>query len=239
VISHVPLNFTSDEDYWRIGVKYGLLDYAAMRAVDADAARLQDREIEDLRQSDRLSPPLRERLFAWGFPSFYFDSLIHGFIAGRWMLNRAGLRDTLLSSGHTLIGRAPGSSDVASEGHALTYRPSPLVDLYFSRTLALLQEWGVPVIFLTMPVNHATYTRILPKFRDQFAAYLRAKAKQYSVLHVIGPTIPCWPDRFFGDVAHFKARGAEAYSRALDPWLKRALAGNIPDNLPDRCAATQ
>ena len=70
---------------------------------------------------------------------------------------------------------------------------------------------------------------------DHFAAYLEARPN-IPDLHVIGPAIPCWPDRFFGDAWHFNAQGAELYSRALGTWLATCLPANRAKELPDLCA---
>ena len=235
VIAHGALKFTSDSDYWVFSARTGFLDYSQMRAVDADAARLHDSELQDLRKGDQLRPALRDFLFAARFPGFYFDSLVNGFVAARLHHNREALRDSLLSYGHALFGTAPGSSGIAAEAHGGSYAASPLVDLYFSRTLALLAKHGVPVILLSIPINHATYAQTSPRLGEQFSAYLQAKAKQYPGLHVVGPAIPCWPDEFFGDAWHFNARGADAYSRELGPWLRKVMDGGAIRDLPGRC----
>jgi hypothetical protein len=236
VIAHSALKFTGDSDYWASFVRNGFLDYSDMQEVDRDAAGLHDREIIDLQPADQLRPALREFLFAVRFPPFYFGSLANGFIAARWRHNRDVLRDNLLSSGHALFGNRPGSSDLAGEGRNPVYRTSPLVDLYFSRTLALLADRGIPVVFLSMPINHATYTRMPPEFSEQFRAYLRTKARQSPDLRVVGPAIPCWPDKFFGDAWHFNAQGAAEYSRWFGVWLRDVLAGETAKDLPNVCA---
>ncbi len=237
VIAHGALKFSADSDYWHFSARTGFLDFSDMRAVDADAARLGDNEIRALAQSDHLPLALREALFAMRFPAFYFDSLTNSFGAARWQHNDSAMHAALLSSGHALFGNAPGSSEVAADGFATAYTVSPLVDLYFSRTLALLAQRGVPVIVLSIPVNHATYVRMHAQVRQAFAAYLRRKAEQFPNLRVVGPAIPCWPDRFFGDAWHLNADGAIAYSTALGVWLRTALAGAQATELPGRCAA--
>jgi hypothetical protein len=236
VIAHSALEFTGDSDYWVFSAKMGFLSYAEMRAVESDAARLHDRSIEDLRRGDGIAAPIRDALFALRFPPFYFDSLLHGFIAARLRHNQNAMRDTLQSSGHALFGTDAGSNEHAGEADVSAFAPSPLVDLYFSRTLTLLAKHHVPVIVLTMPVNHATYLRVQPELRDRFSTYLQTKAKQYPGLHIVGPTLSCWPDTFFGDGWHFNGAGADAYSRELDPWLSHVLSGGTPHDLPDHCA---
>jgi hypothetical protein len=235
VIAHGALKFSSDSDYWVFSARSGFLNLAQMRAVDADAARLNDNELMDMRRGDGLRPALRELLFALRFPPFYFDSLVNGYFVLRWQHNRQAMRDALQSSGHAFFGTAAGSSELAIEAGPQRYSTSPLVDLFFSRTLSLLAKHGIPVVVLTMPINHATFARARPELGKQFAAYLRTKARQYPNLRVVGPAIPCWPDQFFGDAWHFNARGAEAYSRELDPWLRQVLVNSAPRPLPNHC----
>jgi hypothetical protein len=235
VIAHGPLKFSSDSDYWASFVRNGVLNYADMREVDHNAALLHDKGIQDLIPGDQMRPFLRELLYSIRFPAFYFDSLVNGFVAARWQHNRNALRENLQSSGHALFGTASGSSEVAVEGSDVTFRASPLIDWYFSRTLEMLTERGIPVIVVSMPINHATYTRMPAELSDHFGSYLRGKAKQFPGLHVVGPTIPCWPDEFFGDAWHLNARGAELYSRSLGAWLAEFLGGKTPKELPNLC----
>ncbi len=235
VIAHGAMKFSSDSDYWTSFVRNGVLDYADMREVDRDAAALHDTEILDLAHGDQIKPALREFLYSMRFPAFYFDSLIHGFVAARWQHNRSALRENLSSSGHSLFGTASGSSEIAGEGPNSNFNASPLIDLYFSRTLEMLSKRGVKVIFVTMPVNHATYVQIPQRLGENFGAYLRGKAAQFPGLHVVGPTIPCWPDEFFGDAWHFNASGAELYSRTFGRWLVEFLSGEAPAELPNLC----
>jgi hypothetical protein len=235
VIAHGPLKFSSDSDYWASFARNGVLNYADMREVDHDAAMLHDTGIQELIPGDQMRPALRELLYSIRFPAFYFDSLVNGFVAARWQHNRNALRENLESSGHALFGTASGSSEVAAEGMHVTYRASPLIDWYFSRTLEMLAERGIPVIYVSIPINHATYARMPGDLSDHFGGYLRSKAKQFPGLHVVGPTIPCWPDEFFGDAWHLNARGAELYSHTLGTWLAEFLGGKTPKELPNLC----
>lgn len=235
VIAHGALKFSNDSDYWVFGARTGFLSYGDMREVDGDAAQVHDDHIELLRQQDQLPTILRERLFSLRFPAFYFDSLVNGVVAIRWRHNRNALHDALRSSGHAFFGTALGSSGIAAEGHAQAYQTSPLVDLYFSRTLALLAQRGVPVYFLSMPLNQATYDRTPRELKEQFGSYLLGKQKEFPGLHVVGALLSCWPDRFFGDAWHFNALGASEYSRVLGELLRNALTGGPSEALPDRC----
>lgn len=233
VIAHGALKFTADSDYWRFGARMGFFSYRDMRGIEADAARLHvaaggasaDDTLARPEEGDHLPPRLRAALYAWRFPMFYFNSLLHGYVAGRWRHNRAAQEAALAASGHALFGTDPGSDEPASEAGATAFAPAPLIDSYYARTLALLQARHVPVVLLAMPVNHATYVRTSPRFRAQFAAYLHATAGRFDNVTVMGPAVACWPDAAYGDAWHFNAAGAEAFSRALGARLVRMQAG--------------
>ena len=235
VIAHGASKFTGDSDYWRFGARTGFFSYDDMHSVERDADRLHDSSLEDLQYGDHLLPWLRDWLYSVRFPTLYFNSLVHGYIAGRWRHNAAAYEDNLKSSGHALFGTAEGSSDIVPEATAREFKASPLIDLYFTRTLALLAEQHIPVLILPMPINHATYMRSQPQLRDQFAAYLQTQARSFDNVILSGPPITCWPDAFYGDAWHFNAAGAEAFSRQLDVFLAHILAGTGTGPLPGRC----
>jgi hypothetical protein len=239
VIAHGALKFASDSDYWVFSARAGFLDYGEMQSVQAEAARLHDHELEDLRVGDEFGPAERDRLFAVRFPPFYFDSLVNGFLFARWYSNRQSMAQALQTSGHMTFGAASGDSGVAGEGGISEFQPSPLIDLYFDKTLALLAAHHVPVIFLSMPVNQATFDQIPPQLQQKFAAYLQAKENQFPGLRVIGPPIPCWPNRFYGDSWHFNETGATAFSRELGLWLQAELAGGHAQSPPNHCNAAE
>jgi hypothetical protein len=232
VIAHSAAKFGGDSDYWTSFARNGFLDYADMRQVDRDAADLHDNEIRSLPSMDHLQPALRDFLFAVHFPPLYFGSLVNGFIAVRWNHNHDALRESLLSSGHAIFGNDRGSSSITSEGRNPIFEISPLENLYFSRTLALLADRGIPVLLSSIPINRSTYLRMPPEFASRFDNYLQAEARYFPNIHVASPVMSCWPDRFFGDAWHFNTQGATAYSHELGVWLRDELANGTMGNPP-------
>ncbi|HET8995616.1 MAG TPA: hypothetical protein VFN42_03020 [Acetobacteraceae bacterium] len=235
VIAHGALKFSADADYWRFGARTGFFRYDDMRRVDGDAARLHDDGIERLTADDHLQPWLRDRLYAVRLPMFYFSSLLHGYVAARWRHNLAAEEDALQSYGHALFGTAAGSSGIASEAGVDEFRASSLINLYYTRTLAMLQARHVAVVVLTMPVNQATYMQSQPQFRGQFAAYLHAEAASFDNVNLSASAIGCWPDAYYGDAWHFNAVGAAVFSRAFGVFLVRLLHGEPAEAPLHRC----
>lgn len=224
LLAHSPLKYSSDSDYWTFDARTGFLSYGEMRAVETEARRLHDDQLERERSGDHLPGALRDFLFRVGFPPFYFDSLLNAIVAARLGTNQAALRDNIASGGYGQFGTAPGSSKPATEAGA-GFSRSPLIDAYLSRTLRLAAKRGVPVYAVSVPINDATCAQMPKSLRDDFRAYLDAKAAVYPGLRVVDPVLPCWDNSFFGDAWHLNAKGARLYSQALGGWLRNIYGG--------------
>ena len=232
VIAHSPLKYASDGEFWTFGAKMGFFSLRELLGILATAARLGESGV--FSGPERMPASVGARLFAWRFPGFYVDSLIHGGIAARWLHNRRSESEAIASSGYLLFGRANGSAGLATEAGVASFAASPTVDHYLDLTLEALARRGVPVVLMTMPVNRATFQSSTAAMRGQFDAYRRRKAQQFAGVTVLGPPLPCWPDTAFGDAWHFNAAGSAAFSKALTSSLRAVLAG-APAPFPDRC----
>ncbi len=235
LIAHSAVKYTEDTDFWSFSARAGFLSHADIRRVEIDAARLHDPQLELAKGGLQLSPWLRDALFALRFPPIYFRSLTDGFVGLRWWHNRAALQAAVASRGQALFGQSSGSALVADEVNFGPFRAMPLTDLYFSKTLALLADRQVPVVVLTMPINHATHELTSPELASRFSRYLHDKAGGLKNILSIDGHLPCWPDSYFGDAWHFNQRGAEAYSRVLDERLQALLTGSNDYSPLDRC----
>ena len=235
IISFGIGHFVRPDLFWQRSVAYGFLDFADLEELRLASASLNDESIYRMQLTDGLAPRLRAALYAVRFPSLYFGNLLHGGVFLRLPENLAGLRRAEQSRGQYFFGTAPGDSVVALEGHIDAFRPLPVLDWYFDRTLAMLAARGVTVDFVSTPMNETTWHSVRPAVAEAFAAYLREYAQRYPNLHIIGPLLPHWPDRYFGDsFSHLNPEGSALFSRAFAAWL----SGKTPDAPPDLRAAS-
>ena len=157
------------------------------------------------------------------FPAYYFSSLVHAGVGLRWSHNRQVLAETLAARGQAYFGTAPGSDVVALEGRMARFQVLPVLDVYFDRLLAVLNSHGIEALFLAMPINDATFSKVDPALRDGFAAFLSTYENRYPGFHVAGDVMSHWPDRFFGDqFCHLNPEGAERFSAQLAQRLQEA-----------------
>ena len=220
IVSLGANHFAVPDLFWERTVRFGFLDQHDLAEFERLSHRLGDNSYQP-RRSDGLPSSWLGKLYAMRFPPFYFSSLLKGGVFLRWWQNRAMLAHSHDTRGQYFFGTEHGSGIVAAEGRLHGFTPLPVLDHYFARMLTLLAARGVPVDFVAMPMNQATWESVRPAVRDAFAAYLAAYAARYDNFHVVGEVMPHWPNRWFGDeFAHLNPAGARRFSAALADWLQ-------------------
>ena len=213
ILSFGPAHFARPDLFWERSVAFGFVGPRGVARLGRVSARLGDPSIERLRLPPGEPARLRAALYAVRFPTLSFAPLIRGGVFLRWWENRARLRQVLAARGQYFFGTAPGSSAVAEDAALRRFRPLPVLDWYFRALLALARSRGVPVDFVAMPVNAATFRAVRPAVRRAFAAYLAHAAAGDPGFRVVGPVMPHWPDRYFGDgFSHLNPEGARRFS---------------------------
>ncbi len=237
VISLDAGHFAEPDLFWERSARFGFLDADDLQAVRRVARQSGDGSFDNPRRADGLPASLRGRLYGWRFPSVYFNGLVRGGVVLRWWRNRATYASVLAARGQYFFGREAGSSVVAAEGHMAEFVPLPVLDRYFDQMLALLAAHGIPADFIAMPMNRATGRSVRPAVRAGFAAYLARYEARYPGFRVLGPAMPDWPDRYFGDgFSHLNPHGAAL----LSAWFGSCLLERLDDDPdPARCNRAQ
>ena len=220
----MPTHFVYHDLFWERSVRYGLMSASDIAGCAKPRTRPATcRSMTAATRSTRFPLPIRDWLYRARFPALYFANLVHGGGFLRWSRNQQILHDTLAAEGHYFFGTDNGSDIVAAEGHLKAFQPLPILDHYFNKLLALLNDRGIDAEFIAMPMNDATWHRIHPQVRDQFDAYLQSYERRYPRFQVTGDIMPHWPDRFFGDqFCHLNVEGAERFSDQLAQRLQAA-----------------
>ncbi len=232
VIAHSASMYPEDKFFWSLFASSGLLSTADIHAVEANARALGDDELEHAERPSAVPLAFLPTLYAVRFPPLYFGVLTGGYVAARWRYNERALHEVIASSGRSPFGTADGSDAVSDEAQMADWHVSPLVNLYLSRTLALLAAHHVPVVILTMPINASTCEQMPPVVQPRFSAYLTKIAQANPNVELADSTIPCWPDQFYGDAWHFNLSGTLAYSRKLQSVLATLLRDNEEASKP-------
>ncbi len=223
IISIGPTHFVSPDLFWERSVRYGHFSAIDLAVLREASRRSGDMSVYARNPVDELPLLIRDWLYEVRFPTLYFASLGHGGGALRWSRNQQVLQETLAARGQYFFGTDHGSEVVASEGHLSAFRVLPILDHYFNRLLALLNERGIEANFVAMPLNDATWSQVHPEVRDAFLGYLKSYERRYPGFHVASDIMPHWPDRFFGDrFCHLNIEGAERFSDQLAQRLQAA-----------------
>jgi hypothetical protein len=224
VISFDAGHFAVPDLFWERTVKFGFVGLDDLALLRRLARETGDTSLANPKLPDGLPTALRGWLYAWRFPPLYFNSLATGGLFLRLWRNQAAYAEALATRGQYFFGRDAGSSMVAIEGRMTAFHPLPVLDRYFDRILALLAARGIPADFIAMPMNQATGRAALPGVRSGFAAYLAGYQARYPGFHVVGPAMPAWPDRYFGDgFSHLNPEGAALWSMRFGRCLQARL----------------
>jgi hypothetical protein len=234
VISLDAAHFAKPDLFWERTVKFGFVGPADLELLRRLISETGDASLAAPKLPDGLPSALRGWLYAWRFPPLYFGSLAKGGLFLRLWRNQAAFAAALEARGQYFFGIDDGSSTVAVEGHMAAFVPLPVLDHYFDRMLALLAARRIPADFIAMPMNQATGRAVLPAVRAGFAAYLARYEARYPGFHVVGPAMPAWPDRYFGDeFSHLNPEGAALLSMRFGQCLQGRLEqASEPDCVP-------
>jgi hypothetical protein len=223
IISLDPGHFTRPDLFWERSVRFGFMSAADIATLRDATRQTGDGSVYEAHHADGLPTVLRDWLYRIRFPPLYFSSLLHGGLSMRWAGNERLLAATLSARGHYYFGTDAGSAAVAADGRIDSFQPSPILDHYFDRLLSVLDQHGIEALFIAMPVNEATWDKVLPGVREQFAAYLSGYERRYKRFHVAAGIMPRWPNRLFGDqFCHLNREGAERFSAELAQRLQEA-----------------
>jgi hypothetical protein len=228
IVSIGPSHFTGDPLFWANGVGYGLLSFS-----DIMEARARSRELGDTNLFGPTSPGdidaiLKGCLYAVRFPSYYFPSVLHARVFGRYQGNAALLRESQASRGHSYYGTANGAEGRDPEADIKVFAPLKILDDYFDRTLALFQSRNIPVYFIAMPHNEASARLYTPEMKQGFTDYLNHYAAKYPNFHVLGDLMPVYPSSDFGDPWHLNPQAAPVWSDHVAQMLNDARVPGGP-----------
>lgn len=217
VISLVADHFGPfDRYFWINDLRYGFIAPGELLEAEHTAATLGDTQsFTTARTPDGLSGRVRDWMYGIRFPSLYFSSLVQGQVFGRNASNRARLAAVLQARGFAEY-RPVAAANAANAGDE-PLRPgftkTPLQAAEFEQTLQLLQDKGVEVGLLIMPVKQTAAPDAA--LEAAYLAYLDTVAQRFPGVRLVTSSIPRWPARMFADGAHLAGPGARLFTERL------------------------
>jgi hypothetical protein len=166
---------------------------------------------------------VRDWLYALRFPSLSFSNLARGQVFRRLDSNTARFADILLRRGFVPYPVLPPTDKTGPEATLTSFVTTGLQIVSFERTLAALQDNGIPAALLLMPIKQSTRTAMAPAMETAYLNYLRSLAARFGNVSLIGDHIPGWPSALFTDEVHLNPRGAERLTSRLAACLEGGL----------------
>jgi hypothetical protein len=224
ILSLSPEMVMQPSFFWNRTGLYGVLTFAQLEEIRQRSRALGDTSIYRPAKFGDWDAMLDNLLHAIDFPSFYTTYVVSELAIGRLRANRATADETLRAGGQHGYGTADGCDDVAADAEIRDFVPSPLLREYFGRLLDAYAARGIPVDFVAVPMNRATYDRMRADVVAGFQAYLDGLAAAHPNFRLLTGAVAALDDRYFGDSTHLNREGAELVSRRVEALLARSDA---------------
>jgi hypothetical protein len=221
------------EFLWRNAARYGYIGYRDLREISAVAASLGDHSVETIDTGDGLGGMARDALYAMGFLSIHFNSLLHGEIFRRYDLNIEHMKAVSRARGYRPYLTPNDPDKIGDEAKQDRFTVLPVQDVFFRRTLELLAAHGTRVEYLNMPITASTSSHLTVQHLSGWRAYIASYEAKFPNFRQLGTLPTVWPDRWFNDRHHLGPAGAKAFSAKLAKCLMPEAAGEPCDLTAD------
>jgi hypothetical protein len=223
-----PEQAMSSRYFWDRTGLYGVLTFDDLEEIRHRSRALNDTNIYGPPKFADLDAVIGNVLHAADFPSYDTTYIVRHYAIGRLGDNNKVAAETLAANGQHYYGAENGSDGISDDAKLTSFAPSPLLKEYFGRMLDDYQAHGVPVYFIAVPMNKATYDRMHPGVIEGFQAYLESLAAAHPNFKVIGPAVAPLDDRYFGDSTHLNVAGAELVSHKVGELLTGISSSGSP-----------
>lgn len=223
MISISPGEFTHLQPWlWENGARYGFFSFSDLREIAAGATSVDDASVETMHT--RFGSGIgRDILYGSHFPALYTNNLVSSRVMLRGAINRELLNSAEGRRGFLPFGFRGGATEPISEVHDKHFRPLPVIDLFFRRTIDLARRANVKIDFVAAPLSQRSADAFQPTYEADFSAYVDGVAAAYpGVFRVVTPLFFAFADDLFSDDAHVSEKGAAHFTDWLAECLQRS-----------------
>lgn len=224
ILSFAPFDLTEHGWLWYRTVKYGFLSLSDQ----AEILRAYPNST-----AGRIKDYTKLLLYRAKYPKYYMSEL-KAFIENpkaNIEKNRATCARLNLLSGYHWFSLAEYSDKLNVETGYADFTPTAVLDDYLRRILSLCEAEDIPVAYVTMPMNTASYAALKEDYKTSYAAYLSGLEDDYDGLTVLYGITQA-PNNWFSDASHFNTEGAKQFTAALEA----ALGGQAEEGQDEKTA---
>ncbi len=204
-LSVSPRFFCEIFAFWHYGVRNGVVS-------DNDF-----REIISLKEKKDTVlgsfPRLKFFLYKADYLSYYQSDIHYNYVFAGYKKNKM-LIDTIMKmqGGRPHSGLKDSCSELNYETRYTHFFPSPLLKLYFEKTLLLCEKNKIKLIFFSMPMNKSSFKELSPSFVSDYSRFMKEYKKLFPAFN-ISDSLYFYPDRYFGDASHLNKKGKTLFTK--------------------------
>ncbi|MEX1308285.1 MAG: hypothetical protein AB1Z19_07145 [Eubacteriales bacterium] len=211
ILSYAPFDLAEHGWLWYRTIKYGFLSFK-------DQAEIVNAYPSSKIQ--RLKDDVKLVLYRIKYPKLYMAEL-RDFLENpieNIEKNKATCARLGLFSGYHWFAQGDYSDELNVETGYARFAPTEVLDGYLNRILMLCEQEGIDVIYVTMPMNAASYAVLSDEYMATYGEYMSALEAKYACFNVLYDLSGA-PNEWFSDASHFNTQGAQAFSEELEETL--------------------
>lgn len=211
-LSISPRFFTEIFAFWHFAVRNKLIGDSEINEILSEKEK-QDTVLGSFAKANYF-------LYKADYLGYYQDDVLYNYIIAAYSENKK-LIDTMIimNGGRPHAGLKDSCSDLNYETKYSHFIPSPLLENYFDKTLALCKEKNINLIFFSLPMNESSFKVLNRDFVKEYSLFMKKYSEKYPGFN-ISDSIFYYHDKFFGDASHLNLKGRKKYS---DWFLKNYI----------------
>lgn len=222
LLSYNSYHFVHPDFYWDTCVKFGLTSGTDADEVLENILKLKDKELITGSGLWNLEERVYSFLLSRGFPSYYVSSMVAEPFGARKKENEEALGVIAETRGQYYLPLSDGSKTLNADTKLKAFAVSPVIDLYFRKTLDLLRKENIPVYFYVMPINETSVLHLDPRVFKDYRDYVGGFTREDPQFKILSGWRTVYPWKLFSDFAHLNKKGTLRFNREFARILNQA-----------------
>ena len=207
-ISFNPFHYMTFDTFWTRSVYFHRLSENDLADIFKTSLPYED--------TDEILTDFDKKALEYKYYSVknYGKAFAKSFFEDRYKKNSDMYNDMYETKGQVYFGTSEYCDDLSQEAQVENFEVLDIIDCYLHKTIDMCLDYGINVIVDTIPMNQATYEACTQSYLSDYSDYMNSIQSEYPQITVV-TDLYYYDNEYFGDAAHFNAKGTEKYSKYI------------------------
>lgn len=211
IISYAPFDLQDHGWLWHRTIKYDFLESQSIFEIFKEYEKAGKGSKKDY---------LKYWLYKLKYPRLFLNEMTDSFkdLTKKRKKNYDILAMLDYSKGYHWFATAEYSDELNNETNYDSFFVTDVINSYMNKMLSLCHEENIPVYYVTMPMNKASFYGLAKQYISDYDEYLNSLEEKYPNLDIFFD-INYKSNKQFADSSHMNEQGAHIFTKQLDDIL--------------------